>query len=110
MLADPSVILKIMLRPSGPRTRAGVATLVAIGIAFGRNPKSKSIRLGSSGPARRWTIPTATLAVEGPSGAASNSNSKTTYRFPRQPIVASLARARRLRDLARSRIGGLYGP
>jgi len=110
MLADPSVMLKIMLWSSGTRTRAGVAALVAIGIALGRNPKSRSIRLGSSGPACRWTMPTATLAVESPSGAASHSNSKTTYRFPRQPIVASLASARRLRDLARSRIGGLYGP
>ncbi|MCH7490744.1 MAG: hypothetical protein IID05_08610 [Gemmatimonadetes bacterium] len=91
-------------------THAGVATLVAIGAALCRHPNSRSFRLASSGLVYRWTVPAALPNVDRPTGTAATSTSKTTYRFPRQPIVASLVQARRLRDLARSLIGGLYGP
>ena len=99
MFAEPPVILKIIMRSCDVGTHAGVATLVA-----------RSFRLASSGLVYRWTVPAALPNVDRPTGTAATSTSKTTYRFPRQPIVASLVQARRLRDLARSLIGGLYGP
>ncbi len=110
MLAEPPVILKIIMRSCDARAHNSVATLVAIGAALCRHPTSRSFRLASSAPVYRWTVPAALPNVDRPTGTAATSTSKTTYRFPRQPIVASLAQARRLRDLARSRIGGLYGP
>lgn len=110
MLAEPPVILKIIMRSCDARTHISVATLVAIGAALCRHSNSKSFRLASSGPVYRWTVPAALPNVDRASGMAATSTSKTTYRFPRQPIVASLVQTRRLRDLARSLIGGLYGP
>ena len=110
MLAEPPVILKLMLVTSDARAPSGVATLIAIGVALCRYPNPRSFRMSSSRPAYRWTVPATLPAVEGASGSAVTSTSKTTYQFPHQPIGASLAQARRLRELGRSRIGGLYGP
>lgn len=110
MLAEPPVILKIIMRSCDARTHTGVATLMAIGAALCRQPNSRSFRLASSGLVYRWTVQVALPNVDRATGTVATSTSKTTYRFPRQPIVASLVQTRRLRDLARSRIGGLYGP
>ena len=110
MLAEPPVILKIIMRSCDARTHISVATLVAIGAALCRHPNSRSLRLASSGLAYRCTVPAALANVDGANGTAATATSTTTYRFPRQPIVASLVQTRRLRDLARSLIGGLYGP
>ena len=110
MLAEPLVILKTIMRSCDARTHMGVATLVAIGATLCRHPNTRSFHMASLGAVCRWTVPAALPNVDSAAGVVATSTSKTTYPSPRQPIVASLAQARRLRDLARSRIGGLYGP